>query len=72
MSNITACDSGTSEAPNTPCSSRKSTICGSDCARPQATEAMVKPATATMNSRVRPKRVAKNPVGAVMIAAATM
>ena len=31
MSNSTACDSGTSAAPPTPCRKRNSTICGSDC-----------------------------------------
>jgi hypothetical protein len=33
---------------------------------------MVKPTTAVTNNRVRPKRAARKPVGAVMIAAATM
>ena len=72
MSSSTACDSGTRAAPNTPCSSRNTTISGSDCATPHSTEATVKPATATRNSRLRPKRAASQPVGGVMMAAATM
>ena len=55
-----------------PCNRRNSTICSMDCAMPHSTEAMVKPATATTNTRVRPKRVVSQPVGAVMMAAATM
>ena len=39
---------------------------------PQSTEATVKPATATRNTRLRPKRAARKPVSGVMIAAATM
>ncbi len=72
MSYITDCDSGTSAAPNMPCKTRNSTISGNDCAMPQRIDAMVKPATAVTNSRVRPNRAARKPVGAVMIAAATM
>lgn len=39
---------------------------------PHNTEAAVNPVTAVTNSRVRPNRAARNPVGAVMIAAATI
>src|SRR4029079_672179 len=42
------------------------------CASPHITEAMVKPAEQTMKMRLRPKRLAIQPTGAVMIAAATM
>ena len=55
-----------------PCSTRKITIWPNDCARPHSAEATVKPTTAVTNKRVRPKRAARKPVGAVMIAAATM
>ena len=72
MSSITAWDSGTSAAPNTPCSSRNSTICSMACATPHSIEATVKPVVQTMNSRLRPKRAAIQPSGEVMIAAATM
>ncbi len=47
-------------------------ICSIDCAMPHSTEAKVKPSTATTNSRVRPNRVDSQPVGEVMMAAATM
>ena len=69
---MTACDSGTSEAPNTPCSSRNSTIWVMSWASPHITEATVKPAEQMMKVRLRPKRLAIQPTGAVMIAAATM
>ena len=68
----TVCDSGTRAAPNTPCSTRNSTICGSVCAMPHSIEATVKPATETRNSRFSPNRPERNPVGGVMMAAATM
>ena len=70
MSSMVDCDSGTRAAPNTPCSSRKTTICGSDCAAPHSIEATVKPIRQVRNSRLRPKRKAIQPTGAVMIAAA--
>ncbi len=69
---MTACDSGTSAAPNTPCSKRNSTIWLMSCARPHNTEAMVKPPEQMMKMRLRPKRLAIQPTGAVMIAAATI
>ena len=69
---MTACDSGTSAAPNTPCSRRNSTIWLMSCASPHSTEATVKPAEQMMKMRLRPKRLATQPTGAVMIAAATM
>ncbi len=72
MSSRTACDSGTSPAPNAPWSRRKATISGSEVAAPHSIEATVKPDTAIMNSRLRPNRAARKPVGGVMIAAATM
>ncbi len=72
MSSITAWESGTSAAPNTPCSRRKATICSIVCATPHSIEATVKPAVQTMNSFLRPNRVAIQPSGEVMIAAATM
>ncbi len=69
---MTACDSGTRAAPNTPCSRRNSTIWLMSCARPHITEATVNPAEQTMKMRLRPKRLAIQPTGAVMIAAATI
>ncbi len=42
------------------------------CASPHITEAMVKPAEQMMKMRLRPKRLAIQPTGAVMIAAATI
>ena len=72
MSIIVDCDSGTSAAPNTPCSSRKTTICVSDCAAPHIIEATVKPTRQVMNRYFRPNRDASHPTGAVMIAAAVM
>jgi len=72
VSSRTACDSGTSAAPNTPWSSRNSTISVSEPASPHSTEAAVKPTTEARNRRLRPNRAASQPVGGVMIAAATM
>ena len=72
MLNNTDCDSGTSAAPKAPCSTRNSTICGSDCAMPQSIDASVKPVIETMKSRLMPNRPARKPVGGVMIAAATI
>ena len=72
LSSSTAWESGTSAAPNTPCTRRKATISGSEVAMPHSIEATVKPATDHANSRLRPKRAARNPAGGVMIAAATM
>jgi len=46
MSRITACDSGTSGAPNAPCRIRNATISSSDVAMPQSIDAIVKPTTA--------------------------
>ena len=70
MSSMVACDSGASAAPNMPCSRRNPTNCSSDCAAPHIMEATVKPVMQIMNSRLRPKRTAIQPTGAVMIAAA--
>ena len=69
---MTACDSGTRAAPNTPCSRRNSTIWLMSCASPHITEAMVKPPEHRMKMRLRPNRLAIHPTGAVMMAAATM
>ncbi len=69
---MTACDSGTSAAPNTPWSRRNNTIWLMSCASPHITEATVNPAEQMMKVRLRPKRLAIQPTGAVMIAAATM
>ena len=66
------CDSGTSAAPNTPCNSRNSTICSNDCATPHSMDATVNPTRQETNRVLRPNRVASQPTGAVMIAAATM
>jgi hypothetical protein len=70
--NSTDCDSGTSAAPQTPCSSRYITICARLVATPHRAEARVKPATETKNTHLMPKRPASQPVSGVMIAAATM
>ncbi len=72
MVKSTDCDSGTKAAPNAPCSTRNSTICVSVCAMPHSIDASVKPVTETRNRRLSPKRLARKPVGGVMIAAATM
>ena len=69
---MTDCESGTSAAPNAPCSSRKATICSMFCASPHRIDATVNPAAQTMNSRLRPNRSATQPIGAVMIAEATI
>ena len=69
---MTDCDSGTSAAPNTPCSRRNATISPMLPARPHSIEATVKPAVQTMNSFLRPKRSAIQPIGAVMMADATI
>ena len=70
MSSIVACDSGTSAAPKNPCSRRNATICSIEAAMPQSIDAIVKPATETRNTFFRPNRLASQPEGAVMIAAA--
>ena len=72
MSSITVCESGTSAAPNMPCSRRNATICSMLWAAPHSIEATVKPAAQTMNSFLRPNLVAVQPRGEVMIAAATI
>ena len=72
MSNRIACDSGTRAALHTPCTRRNATICSSDCAAPHSIEVMVKPMMQITNSRLRPKRAASQPTGAVMIAAAVI
>ena len=72
MSSMVDWLSGTSAAPKAPCSSRKTTICGSDCAAPQSTEARVKPPTEARKTARRPNRPARKPTGAVRMAAAVM
>ena len=42
------------------------------CASAHSSEATVKPATQMMNSFLRPKRSASQPIGAVMMAEATI
>ena len=59
LSSSTACDSGTRQAPNTPCSRRKATSCVRLCAAPHNIDAMVKPTTDHMNRRLRPSRADK-------------
>ena len=49
-----ACDSGTSAAPNTPCSSRKNTICATVCEMPHSADAATKPAMQMSRNRLRP------------------
>ena len=68
----TDCDSGTSAAPQIPCSSRKITICARLVANPHNAEVRVKPATEIRNTYLTPNRPASQPVSGVMIAAATM
>jgi hypothetical protein len=72
MSSRTACDSGTSAAPNNPWNSRYMTISVRLPASPHSSDAMVKPATEVRNSRLRPIRSAIQPVTGVAMAAATM
>ena len=68
VSSITACDSGTSAAPNTPCRRRAATISVSDCAAPQSADATVKPTMAIEKTRLRPKRAVQKPISGVQIA----
>ncbi len=68
---MVACDSGTSAAPNMPCSRRKRTISVSELAIPHNAEAKVNPTTQARNNRLRPKFEASQPTGAVKMAAAT-
>ena len=72
MFSMVDCDSGTSAAPNTPCSSRNSTISGNEPAAPHSMEATVNPTMEIRYSRFSPNRAASQPTGAVMIAAAVM
>ena len=68
----TVCDSGTSDAPNMPCSVRKTTISPRLVAMPHSIEATTKPATDTMKSSRNPNRSLSHPVTGVMIAEATI
>ena len=72
MSSSTACDSGTSAAPNTPCSSRAATMPPSEVDRPHKADATVKPITDTMNTLRRPQRAHSQPVSGSAMAEATM
>src|SRR5450830_2031327 len=72
MSSSTACDSGTSAAPNTPCNKRAATISDKVPDKPHSTEAMVKPATETRKVFFWPKRSHNQPVSGVAMAAATI
>ncbi len=62
MSSSTACDSGTSAAPNTPCSSRAATISTSEFASPQSAEAIVE-ADHRDHEDLAPSPVAAQPAG---------
>ncbi len=70
MSSTTACESGISAAPQSPCSSRKTTISARLLATPHSIEAIVKPAIETRNTSLRPSRFESQPLSGVMIAAA--
>ena len=72
MSSRIDCDSGTSAAPNTPCSRRAPTICTSVSASPHSADATVKPAIDTISSRFTLSRSDSQPVSGVAIAAATI
>ena len=72
MSSSTACDSGTSAAPNTPCSRRAATIAASEVDKPHRADATVKPITDTMKTLRRPHCVHNQPVSGSVIAEATM
>ncbi len=72
MSSSTACDSGISAAPNTPCNRRNSTISTRELEMPHTADATVKPPMETWNTILRPSLPASQPVSGVMIAAATM
>ena len=66
-----AWESGTSPAPQAPCSSRKITISLRFCATPHSAEARVKPTIEVMTTRLMPKRPASQPLIGVMMAEAT-
>ena len=66
------CASGTSAAPNRPCTMRNATISPRSVANPQATEPSVKPATLIVSTRRNPKREPSQPASGVAIAPTTM
>ena len=68
----TTCDSGTSAAPNAPCTMRNTTISVRSVAMPHSTEPRVKPAIAIDSTWRSPKRVASQPASGVAIALMTM
>jgi hypothetical protein len=53
---------GSIMAPPSPCSTRKTTSCGSVCAAPHRVEPSENKATATQNTRLAPKRSASQPL----------
>jgi hypothetical protein len=63
-----ACDSGTSAAPNTPCSNRNDTICVRLCEMPHRADAATKPAMQISRKRLRPQTSVKYPVKGMKIA----
>ena len=72
MSIRKSCDSGTIDAPNTPCMRRNSTIVSRLQASPHKSEKKTKPTTEPRNSSLRPNLSDSQPVIGVTMAAATM
>jgi hypothetical protein len=72
LSTIVACESGTTLAPNAPCSRRNMTICSNECACPQSMDETTKPATLTVRTRFRPNRSARKPLMGMTMASATI
>ena len=70
-SSRTACDSGCSAPPVAPCMMRNKISVPSVGASPQRNDDTVKPTTDSISSRLRPKRVASQPVIGRMMALAT-
>ena len=70
-SRSTACDSGCSAPPVMPWMTRKSTSISRFGARPQRKDAIVKPVTDAISSRLRPKWFASHPARGRMMALAT-
>ena len=68
----TTCDSGTSAAPNAPCTVRKSTISMRSVAMPHSIDTTVKPAMQTPSTALSPKRVPSQPASGVAIALMTI
>ena len=72
ISSISACPSGMMNAPNPPCTSRATTITGSDQASAHTTEAMVNTVTDHSSRARRPILSVSHPVTGVAIAEATI